>query len=56
MFIMLAAIALQQNGNVSYLQPYRPLLNMWYQYLNASLPYPGNQLCTDDFEGTYVRM
>ncbi len=24
---------------------------MWANYSNISLPNPGNQLCTDDFEG-----
>jgi hypothetical protein len=27
-----------------------PLLRGWADYLIASLPDPGNQLCTDDFE------
>jgi hypothetical protein len=27
------------------------VLEMWAGYLVASLPDPGNQLCTDDFEG-----
>ena len=29
----------------------RGVLETWAEYLNASLPDPGNQLCTDDFEG-----
>ena len=51
MFIMMAAIAKRQNGDVSYLQPYGELFNIWWGYLNSTLPNPGNQLCTDDFEG-----
>ena len=51
MLIMLATIAQQQDGDVLYLEPYRPLLDMWANFLNITLPYPGNQLCTDDFEG-----
>ena len=51
MLIMLAAIAQQQDGNVGYLENYKPLLATWANYLNASLPDPFDQLCTDDFEG-----
>ena len=29
----------------------RSLLSTWANYTVASLPDPGNQLCTDDFEG-----
>ena len=29
----------------------RSLLKIWADYIVASLPNPGNQLCTDDFEG-----
>ena len=32
-------------------QNYIPLLEIWAQYLNSSLPDPGNQLCTDDMLG-----
>ena len=49
--IMLAAIAQRQNGQVDYLKPYSNLLKTWSEYINASLPDPGDQLCTDDFEG-----
>ena len=51
LLIMLAAIAQQQGNDVSYLKPYWPALTQWANYLNVSLPDPGNQLCTDDFEG-----
>eukprot|EP01116_Phalansterium_solitarium_P005886 TRINITY_DN180_c2_g1_i2.p2 TRINITY_DN180_c2_g1~~TRINITY_DN180_c2_g1_i2.p2 ORF type:complete len:224 (-),score=74.45 TRINITY_DN180_c2_g1_i2:82-753(-) len=30
---------------------YWPLVQSWAQYLVSVLPDPGNQLCTDDFEG-----
>ena len=29
----------------------RPVLSTWANYTVDSLPDPGNQLCTDDFEG-----
>ena len=51
LLIMLAAIAQQQGNNVSYLKPYWPALTQWANYLNVSLPDPGIQTCTDDFEG-----
>ena len=51
MLIMLAALAQRQGGAVDYLVPYLPVLTMWAQYINSSLPDPGLQLCTDDFEG-----
>jgi len=51
MLIMLAGIAQQQSNKVDWLKPYWPALQTWAEYLNSSLPDPGNQLCTDDFEG-----
>ena len=51
LLIMLAAIAQKQKYDVAYLQPYWPALTQWANYLNTSLPDPGEQLCTDDFEG-----
>jgi len=51
MIIMLAGIAQQQGNKVDWLKPYWPALQTWADYLNVSLPDPGNQLCTDDFEG-----
>jgi len=51
MLIMLAGIAQQQGQKVDWLNPYWPALATWAQYLNVSLPDPGDQLCTDDFEG-----
>lgn len=50
-FLMLSGIVRAQNNDVSWLAEYWPLLATWSNYLNSSLPDPGNQLCTDDFEG-----
>ena len=51
LLLMLAGIAQQQKMDVAYLKPYWPALTQWANYLNVSLPDPGEQLCTDDFEG-----
>ena len=48
---MLAAIAQRQGGDISYLEPYWGLIETWAEFLQSTLPDPGNQLCTDDFEG-----
>lgn len=50
MLIMLAAIY-QEQRSLGYLDTYWPLLKTWADFLVASLPDPGDQLCTDDFEG-----
>ena len=47
---MIAGIVHQTN-DMSFIKPYWPVLNTWLDYIIASLPDPGNQLCTDDFEG-----
>lgn len=54
MLILLAAIAQRQSQQIDYLKPYSSLLRIWAQYLNASLPDPDNQLCTDDFVCIYI--
>lgn len=54
LLLMLAAIAKEQGWNaaaVQYLAPYLPILNGYADYIIQSLPDPGDQLCTDDFEG-----
>jgi len=50
MLIMIAAVS-KKLGNLEWLSSYWPLLKTWADFLVASLPDPGNQLCTDDFEG-----
>jgi hypothetical protein len=52
MFLMLAAIV-QRLRNPGFLQPYWNVMEIWAQYLNGSLPDPGNQICTDDFVCDY---
>jgi hypothetical protein len=51
MLMMIAAVV-DKEGDTDWFYPhYWPLLQMWANYLVNSLPDPGNQLCTDDFEG-----
>jgi len=51
LLMMFAAIVQAQN-DISFLYPeYWPLVQSWGEYLIEHLPDPGNQLCTDDFEG-----
>jgi hypothetical protein len=50
MLLMIAGIV-QQTKNISFLDPYWPILKTWADFIVDSLPDPGNQLCTDDFEG-----
>lgn len=51
MLIMLAAIA-KATGSVAFIDAeYWPLLETWGAYLWSTAFDPGNQLCTDDFEG-----
>jgi hypothetical protein len=48
MLLMLAGVVQRLNTS-DFLQPYWNLTEIWAQYLNSTLPDPGNQLCTDDF-------
>lgn len=41
----------QQQGSLDWLRESWPLLKQWADYIVQSLPDPGYQLCTDDFEG-----
>ena len=50
MLIMIAAIAKTQAAT-TWLAPYWPVLTAWADFNVVSLPDPGSQLCTDDFEG-----
>eukprot|EP00435_Cladocopium_sp_Y103_P014505 s3487_g3.t1 len=52
MLIMIAALAQKQGSNsTAWLKSYWPVLFTWADFLINSLPDPGKQLCTDDFEG-----
>ena len=52
MLIMLAALAkVQGSDSVEYLKPYIGMLKQWADFNIGVLPDPGDQLCTDDFEG-----
>lgn len=50
MFLMLAGI-IQRQPSAAWLKPFMPMLTVWAEYLVGSLPFPANQLCTDDFTG-----
>lgn len=49
--LIICAIALRQGGDVSWLAPYWPVLESWYTFLHDLLPFPQEQLSTDDFDG-----
>ena len=51
MFFMLLGVAQHQNNEVEWIQKFYPILKSWADELLSSLPYPANQLCTDDFTG-----
>ena len=41
MLLMIASIAVRQNGDVNWLVPYRSLLQVWVDFINGTLPGPG---------------
>jgi hypothetical protein len=49
--LIIAATAQRQGGDVQWLQPYWPALEQWYTFLVTLLPFPQEQLSTDDFDG-----
>jgi hypothetical protein len=55
LLLMLASIA-QRLQTIDFLQPYWNVMEIWANYLNSTLPDPGNQLCTDDFVGESCRV
>jgi hypothetical protein len=48
MLLMLAGVV-QRLKATDFLQPYWNVLESWAQYLNSTLPDPGNQVCSDVF-------
>jgi len=51
LIMMISAISTIEKSTDFFYPHYWPLLQTWGEYLVSSLPDPGNQLCTDDFEG-----
>ena len=52
LFLMIRAILRANGGDASFFYPkYWRVLSSWANYLAATLPFPENQLCTDDFTG-----
>lgn len=49
--LIMAAAAVQADGDVEFAQKYWPLLTKWAEYLKQNGLDPGNQLSTDDFAG-----
>jgi len=47
-FLMLAGIV-QRLKTTDFLQPYWNVMEIWAQYLNSSLPDPGDQFFPDTF-------
>jgi len=54
MFLMLAGVV-QKLNNTDFLKPYWNVMEIWAQYLNSTLPDPGNQLCIDNFVCTFLQ-
>ena len=46
-----SAIAQRQGGDLTWLAPYWPAIQTWYKFLITLLPFPQEQLSTDDFDG-----
>jgi len=51
-FLMMLAILQRNGGDTSFYYPrYFKVMTKWADYLASTLPFPENQLCTDDFMG-----
>ena len=53
--ILMTAAVVQRINSTSFLQPYWNLLENWAQYLNSTLPDPGNQINSDCFVRNTIR-
>lgn len=53
--ILMTAAVVQRINTTTFIQPYWNLLESWAQYLNSTLPDPGNQLSTDTFVRTLIQ-
>jgi len=52
LFLMMLGILQRNGGDVSFYYPhYFKVMTKWADYLMSTLPFPENQLCTDDFMG-----
>eukprot|EP01061_Rhynchopus_euleeides_P014585 TRINITY_DN25229_c0_g1_i1.p1 TRINITY_DN25229_c0_g1~~TRINITY_DN25229_c0_g1_i1.p1 ORF type:complete len:695 (+),score=186.55 TRINITY_DN25229_c0_g1_i1:43-2085(+) len=49
--LLMIATYVKSSQDLTWLAPYWTQLDSWATYLTTVLPDPGNQLCTDDFEG-----
>ena len=47
--LIIAAIAQRQGGDLSWLEPYWPVIQTWYGFLTTLLPFPQTQLSTVSF-------
>ena len=44
MILVLAGIAQRQGGDLTWLEPYWPAIELWYKFLVTLLPFPQEQL------------
>ena len=49
--LVIAAIAQRQGGDLSWLAPYWPVMETWFSFMSGLMPFPQEQLSTDDFDG-----
>jgi hypothetical protein len=49
--LSIAAIAQRQGDDLTWLTPYWPVMEIWYDFMKNLLPFPEKQLSTDDFDG-----
>lgn len=49
--LVIAAIAQRQGGDLTWLAPYWPVMETWFSFMSGLMPFPQEQLSTDDFDG-----